>query len=100
MSTKQTRRRYSKEFKHEAVQLVQKREGQVTAVASNLGVHANMLHRWVKEYGEDPSQAFPGNGNLKTQDEEIRQLKKKLRDTEEERDILKKALSIFSHRQT
>ena len=100
MSTKQKRRRYSKEFKREAVQLIQKRDGQVTAVASNLGVHANMLHRWVKEYGEDPSQAFPGNGSLKTQDEEIRQLKKRLRDTEEERDILKKALSIFSHRQT
>ena len=100
MSQKETRRRYSKEFKCEAVQLVQKRDGQITAVASSLGIHPNMLHRWVKEYGEDPSQAFPGNGNLKTQDDEIRQLKKKLRDTEEERDILKKALSIFSHRQT
>jgi len=100
MSTKQTRRRYRKEFKREAVQLVHKRAGQVTEVANNLGIHPNMLHRWMKEFDNDPSQAFPGNGNLKTQDEEIRQLKKKLRDTEEERDILKKALSIFSHRQT
>ncbi len=100
MSTKQTRRRYSKEFKREAVQLVQKREGEVTAVAINLGIHANMLHRWLKEFADDPSQAFPGNGNLKTQDEEIRQLKKTVRDTEEERDILKKALAIFSQRQT
>ncbi len=100
MSTKQTRQHYSKEFKREAVQLVQKREGQVTAVSSNLGIHPNMLHRWMKEFDNDPVQAFPGNGNLKTQDEEIRQLKKRLCDAEEERDILKKALSIFSHRQT
>ena len=100
MSTTQTRRRYSKEFKIEAVQLVQKRDGQVTAVADNLGIHPNMLHHWMNEFDDDPSQAFPGNGNLKTQDEEIRQLKKRIRDTEEERDILKKALSIFSHRRT
>ena len=98
MSTKQTRRRFSKEFKHEAVQLVRKRDGQVTAVASNLGVHPNMLHRWVKECAGNPHHAFPGNGNLKTADEELRQLKKKLRDTEEERDILKKTLTIFTQR--
>ena len=96
MSIKKSRRRYTREFKLEAVQLVNNRDGQVTAVAKNLGIHPNLLHRWVSEYAIDPSHSFPGNGNLRTPDEEIRQLQKRLRDAEEERDILKKALAIFS----
>jgi transposase len=96
MSDKQTRRRYTKEFKHEAVQLAVKQDNQVTTVASNLGIHPNMLHRWMKEFQDDPEHSFPGNGNLKPPEEQIRQLEKRLRDAEEERDILKKALAIFS----
>ena len=96
MSSKKTRRRYTKEFKRETVQLAQNRDGQITDVANNLGIHPNMLQRWMKEYGNDPVDSFPGNGNLKAPDEELRQLQKKLRDAEEERDILKKALAIFS----
>ena len=97
--SKKSRRRYTREFKLEAVQLVHNRDGMVTEVANNLGIHPNMLQRWIKEYTGDPSHSFPGNGKLRTPDEEIRQLKKKLRDVEEERDILKKALAIFSRRQ-
>jgi transposase len=96
MRTKKTRRRYTKEFKVEAVQLAHDRDGQVTDVANNLGIHPNMLHRWIKELDDDPKHSFPGNGNFKTPDDRIRQLEKKLRDVEEERDILKKALAIFS----
>ncbi len=96
MTTKKSRRRFTKEFKIEAVQLAHKRDRQVTDVANNLGIQANMLHRWIKELDNDPNYSFPGNGNLKTPDEEIRQLQRKLRDAEEERDILKKALAIFS----
>jgi len=44
----------------------------------------------------DPQFAFPGKGRLKPHEEELRLLKKQLRDAEEERDILKKALAIFS----
>jgi len=78
------------------VQLVHKRNGQVTDVANNLGIHRNMLQRWIKEFADDPNHSFPGNGNMRTPDEEIRQLQRRLRDAEEERDILKKALAIFS----
>jgi transposase len=94
MTQKKSRRRYSKEFKLEAIRLVQQRSGRVTEVATNLGIHANLLHRWIKAYAEDPQRSFPGNG--KSLNEEIRQLKKQVRDAEEERDILKKALAIFS----
>jgi transposase len=55
-----------------------------------------MLHRWIREYNSDNQHSFPGLGNLKEPDEEIRQLRKQLADAKEERDILKKALAIFS----
>ena len=98
MSTKKTRRTYTNEFKREAVQLVRDRNGRVTEVSNNLGIHSNVLQRWIREFKNDPVNSFPGNGKLKAPDEELRQLKKKLRDAEEERDILKKALAIFSQR--
>jgi len=91
-----TRRRFTREFKEEAVQLVVSQGKVAKEVADNLGVHANVLRRWVREYREDPLFSFPGNGNLKAPEEEVRQLQKQLADTQMERDILKKALAIFS----
>ena len=96
MQDKQGRRRYSADFKREAVHLALKRTKPITHIADNLGIHSIMLHRWIREYQADQDHAFPGNGKLKEPDEEIRQLKKQLRDAEEERDVLKKALAIFS----
>jgi len=96
MTEKETRRKYTREFKLEAVQLALSRNGNVSKVARNLGVNPNMLNRWIREYRSDSQYAFPGLGKLKEPDEEIRKLKKELADTKMERDILKKALSIFS----
>jgi transposase len=96
MSEKRTRRKYTKEFKLEAVQLALSRGGNASEVARNLDVNPNMLNRWIREYQADSQYAFPGLGKLKEPDEEIRKLKKELADTKMERDILKKALSIFS----
>jgi transposase len=96
MDEKRTRRRYTREFKMGAVNLVKERDGRVTEVANNLGIHPIMLHRWIKEYSDDPEYAFPGLGKLKTPDEELYLLRKENKDLKEERDILKKALSIFS----
>jgi transposase len=55
-----------------------------------------MLNRWRRELAKEPEQAFPGKGFLMDKDEEIRQLRKELADTREERDILKKVMAIFS----
>jgi transposase len=96
MEEKSTRRRYTREFKIEAVNLVKERNGRVTEVAHNLGIHPMMLHRWKKAYSDDPEYAFPGLGKLKEPDEEMRRLRKEVTDLREERDILKKALAIFS----
>ena len=93
---KEKRRKYDREFKVEAVKLVTERGTPIAEAARNLGIHENLLRTWKKKYLEDTADSFPGKGHLKPQDEQLRPLRKKLADVEEERDILKKALAIFS----
>ena len=92
------RTNYDEDFKRSAVKLVVEEKRKVSEVSKNLGIHENLLHKWKKEYLKDPLHAFPGKGCFKPQDEEIRQLKKALRDAEMERDILKKAIAVFSRK--
>lgn len=54
------------------------------------------IYRWIREFNRDPEDSFPGKGKLKPDDEEFRRLKRQLADVTEERDILKKAVAIFS----
>lgn len=54
------RRRFSREFKVEAVRLVRERGVSVAQAGRDLDVHENVLRKWVKEFGSDPAQAFPG----------------------------------------
>ena len=90
------RRKYDREFKVEAVKLVTGGGRGIAEVARNLGIHENLLHKWKKQYLEDTEHAFPGKGRLKTPEEALRKLQRELADVREERDILKKALAIFS----
>jgi transposase len=90
------RRKYDREFKVEAVKLVTEGGRGVAEVARNLGVHENLLYKWREKYTEDTAHAFPGKGRLKPAEEELRQMKRALADVTQERDILKKALAIFS----
>ena len=92
-------KRYDKQFKEEAVQMVLNQKRPVAAVARELGVHNTTLHTWVNQYKEHKEDAFPGSGNLKPEDKETKQLKKKIADLEEENAILKKATAIFAKRQ-
>jgi len=96
MEGKNQRRKFDADFKREAVRLITKGGRRASEVARNLGISANLLHRWKQQFSEDPAHAFPGKGHLKPEDEELRRLKKQLADVTEERDILKKALAIFS----
>jgi len=96
MNTVNSRRKYDREFKLEAVRLVTQGGRPVVEVARDLGVHENLLYNWRQKYLDDTAHAFPGKGHLKPADEEMRRLKKELTDVKEERDILKKALAIFS----
>ncbi len=90
------RRKFDSEFKREAVKLATRGDRTMTQVARDLGISANILSRWKRQLTDDPAFAFPGKGRLKPADEELRRMKKELRDVTEERDILKKALAIFS----
>ena len=95
MSRKRTH--YAPGFKKKAVELSLARQ-EVRPVAEELGIKADLLYRWRREYESYQHNSFPGNGNPKQTDEqkEIARLKAELADAELERDILKKAISIFS----
>lgn len=90
-------RRYDKAFKIMAVELYQNGKTSVE-VGEDLGIAPDLVRRWSKEIREGESKSFPGNGkqNLTDEQKEILALKKALKDAELERDILKKAVSIFS----
>lgn len=96
MSEGKTRRRFDRAFKEGAVRLVIEDGKTLAGTARELGITENMLSRWRKEYLADQGHAFPGQGRLKPDEEEIRRLKRRVADLEQERDILKKALAIFS----
>ena len=101
MSGNGKRRCYDRAFKVEAVRLVTEERRKVTEVARELGINANQLHRWKSTYGglvEEGQLAFPGKGRLTPEQEELRRLRRELADVTEERDILKKAMAVFSSR--
>ena len=83
------RRRFSREFKIEAVKLIRERGVSVAQAGRDLGVHENVLRKWVKEFGSDPVQAFPGQGQMKPEQLEIERLRREVDKLKAERDILK-----------
>ena len=93
---KKRKRKYDKEFKIEAVRLATKGDRSTAEIARDLGIHPNLIYNWRERLAEDQDHAFPGQGRLKPEAEEMRRLKRQLADIQEERDILKKALAIFS----
>jgi len=95
-----TRRTFSREFKLEAVRLVNERGVAVTQAARDLELHENVLRKWVRELVADPQQAFPGQGQMKPEQAEIERLKKEVAKLKMERDILKKAAAYFAREST
>ena len=92
-------RTFTREFKQEAVQLVRSSTKSQTQIARDLGIADSTLHHWCKLFSEQGEQAFPGSGHQTPQEEEIRQLKRENEVLRQERDILKKAIGIFSRGQ-
>lgn len=94
---KQMRKKYDKVFKQKAVELSYAR-GNASEIAEELGIDRVLLYRWRKEFEQYQVNSFPGHGNPKMTDleRENAQLQKELREAKMERDILKKAISIFS----
>jgi transposase len=90
---------FTREFKQEAVQLVRSSNKSQAQIARDLGIADSTLHHWCKMFTENGEHAFPGSGHQTPKEEEIRRLKRELEITRQERDILKKALGIFSRSQ-
>jgi transposase len=91
-----TQRTYTREFKIEAVKLVQTSGKSMSQIARDLGLADSTLHHWCKLQTAQGEQAFPGSGHQTPQEEEIRHLKREVDLLQQERDILKKAIGIFS----
>ena len=91
------RQKYDREFKQKDVELSFAR-GNAREIAEELGIRPELLYRWRREYQKYDNNSFPGKGEPKMTDleKENARLRKELRDAKMERDILKKAVSIFS----
>ena len=90
------RRTFSREYKLEAVRLVRDRGVSVAQAARDLGVHENVLRKWVKDWQADPRQASPGQGQVKPEQAELDRLRREVAKLKAERDILKKAAAYFA----
>ena len=91
---KGNRKRYSKEFKLEAVRMLEAGDRTGQQIEVDLGIGSGQVYKWRKELAASGQRAFPGNGTPR--DEELARLRKELARVSEERDILRKAVAIFS----
>ena len=94
----QKRKKYTKEFKQDAVRLVTEQGHRVSQVSRDLDLDPKMVRRWRSELEEEGEGAFPGKGHLRPQDQRVRDLERQVQRLEMEREILKKALAIVSDR--
>ena len=92
----ETKRKYPREFKLEAVRLSEDPDRTGAEVARAWGIAPRILYRWRQVFKSEGPEAFPGHGKLPKSEEEMRQLRRKLHRVTQERDILKKAIAIFS----
>src|SRR5438445_12032508 len=90
---------YTKEFKQQAVQLFESSGKSKTQIARDLGISDSALSKWCKEFGEHGEEAFPGKGHQIAVEEEMKKLQRENEILRQERDILKKAVSIFAQPQ-
>lgn len=90
------RRKFDKQFKLDTVRLITDGGRRTTEVARDLGVDPNTIYNWKREFSHHGSAAFPGNGRLMAEDEEVRQLKRDNARLAEENAVLKKAIGYFT----
>ena len=95
-----TRRRFTREFKLEAVRLVNEENESVTAVAERLGIRPDMLRNWKRQVAGLPraqkNNIFKGQGKATGPEEELKRLRREVEQLQQERDFLKKAAAYFA----
>ena len=87
---------YTKEFKLGAARMVVEEGKGPAAVARDLGVSTSAMTKWVRDYRRDGGGAFPGKGHLTPEDQKVKDLERRLRRAEMERDLLKKTIAFFA----
>lgn len=92
------RRKFSTEYKREAVAMLDAPGVTVNQIAADLGIGATVLGRWRRELRRQPEQAFVGNG--RPRDEEVSQLRRELARVTKERDFLREAAAFFARAST
>jgi transposase len=92
----QSRQKFTREYKIEAVRLCADGTKSVARVAQELGIRPDQLYRWRRKFEESGTTAFPGNGKISSHDEEVHRLRRELKRVTEERDFLKKATAFFA----
>lgn len=92
------RKKYSKQFKLDAIQMYENGEKSMAQVERELGITEGLLAKWRDDLqrAKSPAKAFPGNGNLPEQEARIRQLEREIAQLRQEKEILKKVLGIYS----
>ena len=93
---KRRTRKYTSEFKREAVRLMESSEKPASDVARQLGVRRNQLYKWKEQLDRRGAKAFPGGGRQRGKVDELTRLRRELEKVKEERDILKKAAAYFA----
>jgi len=88
--------KYDRGFKLEAVRLASTEGARATDVERHFGLSQGMIPRWKRQLDREGVDAFPGKGHLSVRDEQVRHLQRENDRLHRERDILKKALAIFS----
>ena len=94
------RRKFTREFKLEAVRLIKVRGVSYEQASQDLGVHVSQLRDWEKKFSDDPQHPFPGHGQMKPEQAEIARLQREVIKLKAERDILKKAAAYFAKEST
>lgn len=91
-----TRKKYSKEFKLDAISLVLEQGYSRVEAAKSLEVNTQMLGRWIKESQQNDGQAFRGNGKMTEEQTKIKKLEAQVKQLQMEKEILKKATVFFA----
>lgn len=93
-----SRKKYAKEFKHEAIRMYENSERPASEIERELGITSGLLSRWKQRRDKAPrkEEAFPGNGRMMDTDARIRQMEREIFQLRQDKDILKKVLEMFS----
>jgi len=91
-------KKYSKQFKLDALKLYQEGQKSMAQVERDLGITVGLLAKWRAGLlkAKDEQDAFPGNGNLPESEARLRQLERENAELRQEKEILKKVLAIYS----